>query len=83
MSFLATSGHAYESIPDREEEGVKYVHSVDVKVEQERITVKTFSWPNFGIMMSYFCVGVVARITQAPLQYYLIHALGMSSTTYR
>ena len=82
MSSIATGSHAYESIPDKEEEEViKYIHSIDK--DDHNPTTNTFSWANFGIMMSYFCVGVVARITQAPLQYYLIHALGMSSTTYR
>jgi MFS family permease len=46
------------------------------------VTVDSLSSKNIGIHLSYFAVGIVSRIIQAPLQYYLIHQLGMSSTTY-
>jgi hypothetical protein len=37
---------------------------------------------NIGIMLSYFCVGFVLRVTQAPVQYYLIQYLNVSATIY-
>ena len=54
----------------------------DGKAGDDDVTVDSLSAKNLGIHMSYFVVGICSRITQAPLQYYLIHTLGLSSTTY-
>ena len=51
-------------------------------VEQLRVLLSPHDVGNFGIMASYFCVGVVLRITQAPVQYYLIEYLNVSATVY-
>ena len=37
---------------------------------------------NIGILVSYFTVGVVSRLTQTPVEYYLIDTLGASSQQY-
>lgn len=35
-----------------------------------------------GILVSYFCIGVISKLTQTPVQYYLIEYLNASSTQY-
>ena len=41
-----------------------------------------FIMPNAGIFLSYFNVGIAIYILQAPLSYYLIDTLDISSTSY-
>ena len=37
---------------------------------------------SIGILVSYFCIGVISKLTQTPVQYYLIEYLNASSTQY-
>lgn len=51
-------------------------------IQQLAVILSPHDLGNFGIMASYFCIGVVLRITQAPVQYYLIEYLNVSATIY-
>ena len=51
-------------------------------IEHLKILLSPHDLGNFGIMASYFSIGMVLRITQAPVQYYLIEYLYVSATIY-
>jgi hypothetical protein len=44
--------------------------------------LRVYDISNAGILMSYFAIGMVSRITQTPVQYYLIEYLDASATIY-
>jgi len=52
------------------------------QVEKLPYFLNPFIMPNAGIFLSYFNVGVAIYILQAPLSYYLIDELDVSSTNY-
>lgn len=80
----------YNSLPDHDKEDiVPGDDSRDIKEGNETkkdpqvpFFLDVFAISNVGILVSYFSVGIVSRLSQAPVQYYLIDNLDASSQVF-
>lgn len=56
--------------------------SLDPRKQESLWVLDMYSSANVGILVSYFSIGVISKLTQTPVQYYLISHLSASATQY-